>query len=480
MKRKRSFPVGLREDRTYRPLQAIAWEDVAQRLPVNGVLLEFVFYNKHLGGNGGWRGWCGAVVLTRGREPVFKELGPSDEILNSIGRYLDVAAGESSLASQHVSPTVADSAAQASLQEGTTPEITEKERAVELNTTVEKVCRDLFNRLISPFTDILPKDGAQLFISADGRLGFVSFATLLDDQNRFLGNRFQVSYVDSGRIFLQPARPQNESRRIVLLGDPNFEALDPSTAAFGASQIASSANDDVPVVAGSRGFSRLAAVRFESLPGSADEVQMIEAVFRENGWETQPLRGGEATELKLRAVVPRANIVHLASHGYFMPEFDVGSQTRIVNPMFRGWLALAGANTTLRGWEKGQVIPPANDGILMAAEITSLDLSAAELVVLSACDTVKGEARNGEGILGLRRGVALAGAKNLLLTCWRIEDRYTVEFMKLFYASILSGVNPAEALYKTQASELERLRETQGTFAAVHLAGPFVITSLNN
>ena len=188
----------------------------------------------------------------------------------------------------------------------------------------------------------------------------------------------------------------------------------------------------------------------------------------------------EATELNLRAVVPKANIVHLASHGYFMPEFDVGSQTRIVNPMFRGWLALAGANTTLRGWEKGQVIPPANDGILMAAEITSLDLSAAELVVLSACDTVKGEARNGEGILGLRRGVALAGAKNLLLTCWRIEDRYTVEFMNSFYASILSGVNPAEALHKTQASELKRLRETQGTFAAVHLAGPFVITSLNN
>ena len=471
---------GLREDRTYRPLQAIAWEDVAQRLPINSVLLEFVFYNKHLGGNGGWRGWCGAVALTRGREPVFRELGPSDEILNSIGRYLDIAAGESSLASQHVSSSLGEHPSQASSRERTTPQITEKERAVALNTTTEKVCRDLFNKLISPFTAILPQDGAQLFISADGRLNFVSFSTLLDEENRFLGNRFQVSYVDSGRTFLQPPQPQNGSRRIVLLGDPNFETSDPRTAALAASQIVSSANDDLPVVAVTRGFSRLAAVRFESLPGSADEVQTVGAIFRENGWETQPLRGSEATELTLRAVVPKANIVHLASHGYFMPEFDVGSQTRIVNPMFRGWLVLAGANATLRGWEKGQVISPINDGILMAAEITSLDLSAAELVVLSACDTVKGEARNGEGILGLRRGVALAGAKNLLLTCWRIEDRYTVEFMKLFYASILSGVNPAEALHKTQASELERLRETQGTFAAVHLAGPFVITSLNN
>ena len=117
-------------------------------------------------------------------------------------------------------------------REGTTPEITEKERAVALNTTIEKVCRGLFKRLISPFTDFLPEDGAQLFISADGRLSFVSFATLLDDQNRFLGNRFQVSYVDSGRIFLQPSQPQNASRKIVLLGDPNFEISDPGTAAF--------------------------------------------------------------------------------------------------------------------------------------------------------------------------------------------------------------------------------------------------------
>src|SRR5260370_24770146 len=116
----------------------------------------------------------------------------------------------------------------------------------------------------------------------------------------------------------------------------------------------------------------------------------------------------------------------------------------------------------------------------MAAEVTSLDLSAAELVVLSACETVKGEARNGEGILGLSRGVALAGAKNLLLTTWRIQDTYTVEFMKLLYASILAGDNPATALDQVQASELMKLREQCGMFLAVHLAGPFLVTSLKN
>jgi CHAT domain-containing protein len=191
------------------------------------------------------------------------------------------------------------------------------------------------------------------------------------------------------------------------------------------------------------------------------------------------LEGG-ATKANLRAAVPGANIIHLATHGHFMSEFTLGSQARISNPMFRSWLALAGANATLRDWEEGKVPPVGNDGILMAAEVTSLDLSAADLVVLSACDTARGEARNGEGILGLRRGIALAGAKSLLLTTWEIEDQYTVDFMKLFYAAILAGDSPAAALHKVQGTQLTTLQKQKGTFLAVHQAGPFLITSLKN
>ena len=286
----------------------------------------------------------------------------------------------------------------------------------------------------------------------------------------------------AGGYFLSNLSRKKGSRiSIALLGDPDFESSDHGADARAAPQIASSGVDEQePRVEVSRGFSSLAAVRFNPIPGTANEVEAIEAVFRQKGWQTRLLRGGQATEVELRAVVPGANIIHLATHGYFMREFNVGSEARISNPMYRGWLALAGANATLRGWERGEVAPPANDGILMAAEVTGLDLSAAELVVFSACDTVKGEARNGEGILGLHRGVALAGAKNLLLSTWQIEDLFTVEFMKLLYASILAGDSPAEALHKVQASELTKLREQEGTFVAVHLAGPFLVTSLKN
>jgi CHAT domain-containing protein/tetratricopeptide (TPR) repeat protein len=444
----------LKDEGTYQPLQQVTWENVASGLPVDAVLLEFVFYNKHLGREGGWRGWCGAVALSRQRAPVFRELGPSDEILKSVGDYLDVA----------------------------TAEIEGNDTAT-LNAKTESACRDLFNKLVSPFTDVMPVDGAPLFICADGQLSFVSFATLLDHNDTFLGSRFQVSYVDSGRVFLERSEPQKTSSQIVtFLGDPDFES-----AAAGAD--AGSALTEVPRggvselepgTVASHGLSRSTSIHFPRLKGTAEEVNAIEGLFVQKGWQTRMLRKAAATESNLRAAVPGANIIHLATHGYFMPEFTVGSQAHISNPMFRSWLALAGANATLRDWEKGKVPPAANDGILMAAEVTSLDLSAADLVVLSACDTARGEARNGEGILGLRRGIALAGAKSLLLTTWEIQDQYTVDFMKLFYAAVLAGNSPAAALHKVQGTQLTTLQKQRGTFFAVHLAGPFIVTSLKN
>jgi CHAT domain-containing protein/Tfp pilus assembly protein PilF len=472
----------LREDGTYRRLQQVDWKDVASRLPVGAVLLEFFFYKKHLGGKGGWRAWCGAVALAREREPVFRELGPSDEILRSIDSYLDIAAGESSRISFNANFNALTNPSSAASHEEPNRRITEMDNAAALNARIDGACRDLFNRLLAPFVDVMPRDGAQLFVCPDGRLGFVSFATLLDHSDKFIGSRFQVCYVDSGRVFLERSQPQKgQLHTIVLLGDPDFESSDNGPGARTAPQIASNGvGEQEPRMEVSRGFSSLTAVRFNPFPGTAKEVEAVEAVFRQKGWQTRLLRGGQATEVELRAVVPGATIVHLATHGYFMREFNVGSEARISNPMFRGWLALAGANATLRRWERGEVASPANDGILMAAEATGLDLSAAELIVLSACDTVKGEARNGEGILGLHRGVALAGAKNLLLSTWQIEDLFTVEFMKLLYAAILAGDSPAEALHKVQASELTKLREQEGTFVAVHLAGPFVLTSLKD
>jgi CHAT domain-containing protein len=95
--------------------------------------------------------------------------------------------------------------------------------------------------------------------------------------------------------------------------------------------------------------------------------------------------------------------------------------------MHRSGLALARAQTTIEAWKRDEVPPVENDGILTAEDVSTLDLQGTWLVTLSACDTGSGEARAGEGVMGLRRGFIQAGAQNLLMTLWPISDEVTVQ-----------------------------------------------------
>jgi CHAT domain-containing protein len=106
-----------------------------------------------------------------------------------------------------------------------------------------------------------------------------------------------------------------------------------------------------------------------------------------------------------------------------------------------------------------------------------LKLDGTWLVVLSACDTGTGEARAGEGVLGLRRGFIQAGAQNLLMTLWAVADEETVKLMTDFYAAAQRTGNAPQALADVQRDWLVKLRKERGLQAAVRLAGPFILSS---
>src|SRR5271166_2782347 len=103
-----------------------------------------------------------------------------------------------------------------------------------------------------------------------------------------------------------------------------------------------------------------------------------------------------------------------------------------------------------------------------------LDLKGTWLVTLSACDTGSGEARAGEGVMGLRRGFIEAGAQNLLMTLWPISDEVTVQ---IFYEAAHNTGNAPEALAEVQRNCLIKLRTEKGLAEAVDLAGPFIMSS---
>jgi CHAT domain-containing protein len=205
--------------------------------------------------------------------------------------------------------------------------------------------------------------------------------------------------------------------------------------------------------------------KFPRLPGTrAEGVRVAELVGAE------PWLGAAATEGSLKGCrSPR--ILHLATHGYFLPDQQPGpgrsawpeaesglpgaegmarlGEGQLVNPLLRSGLALAGVNTWLhRG------VPPdeAEDGLLTAEDVTGLDLLDTELVVLSACDTGLGQLHLGEGVLGLRRAFAVAGAKALVMSLWKVPDEETGLLMGFFYRMLEEGKSRADALWEAQLS----------------------------
>jgi len=168
------------------------------------------------------------------------------------------------------------------------------------------------------------------------------------------------------------------------------------------------------------------------------------------------LLGPDATEAKLKRLKgPR--ILHIASHGFFLSDLQLTDEmtkrrgsgraplVASENPLLRSGIALAGASERRSGDD---------DGILTALEATRLDLSGTELVVLSACDSGVGEVQNGEGVYGLRRALALAGAQTQVTSLWKVSDDATRNLMVDYYRRLLQGAGRSAALRQVQRAML--------------------------
>ena len=170
-------------------------------------------------------------------------------------------------------------------------------------------------------------------------------------------------------------------------------------------------------------------LRFDPLPGTAAEAAALSKVLP----EARVYTGANATEILLKEM--RApSILHIATHGFFLR--PTGAQTTggtrglsiVPAPTSSGnrqdalvlsGLALAGANQRTGGSDQ--------DGILTALEATGLNLWGTRMVVLSACETGVGDARNGEGVYGLRRALVLAGSESQVMSLWQVSDTATTD-----------------------------------------------------
>ena len=140
-------------------------------------------------------------------------------------------------------------------------------------------------------------------------------------------------------------------------------------------------------------------------------------------------------------------------------------------------LALAGSAKYADRAKRGVLENDPNDGILTAEEISRINLTGTWLVSVSACESGMGRSLDGEGLLGLKRGFHKAGAQNLLLCLWPIEDSSARHFTEAFYAEFGKGRDPREAHHLAMKTVLGHLKKELGITSAMRNAGAFVLTS---
>src|SRR5262245_38617270 len=257
-------------------------------------------------------------------------------------------------------------------------------------------------------------DTRRLLIAPDGSLNLIPFAALVDQQNRYLVERYAISYLTSGRDLLRlQTSPPNQNAPLIV-ADPLFDSgATVATRAYQNSGDSPAGNQEANPLNPTEVF-------FKPLPGTGREALAIKTVLPEASIFVRE----QATEAALKqSKAPR--LLHIATHGFFLGDQEAPPvkargvsghdplglsdprlsrwAAKIENPLLRSGLALAGANK--HGSEDH------DDGVLTALEAASLDLWGTKLVVLSACDTGVGEVKNGEGVYGLRRALVLAGSE---------------------------------------------------------------------
>ena len=165
------------------------------------------------------------------------------------------------------------------------------------------------------------------------------------------------------------------------------------------------------------------------IPEAAREVETIARIVGTK--VSSVFTGAEALESRVKAEAPRFRIVHLATHGVLDD----------ANPMY---------SRLLLARRDGD----GEDGVLEAREMLDLGLRA-DLVVLSACDTARGDVHAGEGLLGMSWALFAAGAPSIIASEWRVGSARTEILMTTFYSRWMK--QPHQPFAKARALRAARL-----------------------
>lgn len=431
---------------------SVSIEAVQNALPKDMTLLEFAEYrlldskaktrNQRYGG----RRYV-AYVLDREGNPKMADLGEAAVIDKGIEQL------------------------RASLKNADSNDYKPKARAL------DKLVMEPVRKLLGP--------NKTLIISPDAALNLLPFAALIDQDNKFLIEKYSIDYLTSGRDLLRMNANEKHQRGPLIVANPQF-----SSGASGHVNRVQLRSPKLPI-----DFMGVSITPFEPLADTEKEARAISKMLP----DSKMVQGKEATETIIKEQ-KGPQILHIATHGFFLPEELEGHKAasgnsdrsvvvsvkkrpvdklREENPLLRSGIVLSGANNSgsivvasgeagTRSIAKNEVPVGAegvnvsstgttDDGFLTALEMSGIDLWGTKLVVLSACETGLGDLKQGEGVYGLRRAILIAGAETEIISLWAVSDQATAYLMIDFYKHLLSGTGRMESLREAQLKIMKTL-----------------------
>ena len=299
---------------------------------------------------------------------------------------------------------------------------------------------ELFNTLFGGLEHQL-RAGSKLIVVTDGLLNHVPYESLVQ-KGHYLIEDYEVRYLPSASMLellreTRAATDKVEQMDLLAFGDPDFQTQ---------SRPAATRNGTTKLQGHKQQPLEWDFVKFSPLPRSREEVEFIASLIKP---ERKRLYLGKASTEKAFKQEPlkKYRWIHFATHSLIDEQNP--DRSAVV-------LSLDGNNE--------------EDGFLRVSEISELDLNS-DLVILSACETGRGQLLSGEGIIGLSRSFFIAGTRSVMVSQWAVSDISTAQLMKDFYQQLVSGDTKPAAL---RAAKMRMIRGTSATRHPYYWA-PFVI-----
>jgi CHAT domain-containing protein len=252
--------------------------------------------------------------------------------------------------------------------------------------------QQLYNHLIKPMQSMAPHKDEWIIIP-DGNLYLFPFESVTDENTgKPLLATTTISYEFSSRFLVNQPAPNNAQTVNVL--------------AF------------APFVDRGAGYHQPGFEFISRLPASGQEIA---------GLQGNSFTGSKATKTMFLQQASNYPVIHLATHAI----------ADVQNPA-----------ASFIAFYPDRNLPA--DNCLYLEEIYGMNLDACRLVVISACETGKGELVSNEGIISLGRAFAYAGCGATINSLWKADDKATAAILERFHQYLQSGYTKPKALQKAK------------------------------